>query len=176
MYCWRSVQASTEANVTWCEWLSHHVAEALINEVYTIRCHCFAFGLRKQTYPVLTTRVSKLKFFPSLLPDILLITPFISVRSGIFSQDCQVSERRLFHRPTMSRYDRWDDDLKELGKCHCVSLPSSPVHNRPTALSRVLHNSSVEIKRNANSMQLGDFFDVFLARNVSGTYAHHQEH
>jgi len=25
-------------------------------------------------------------------------------------------------------------------------------------------------------MQLGDFIDVFLARHVSGTYAHHQEH
>jgi len=32
-----------------------------------------------------------------------------------------------------------------------------------------------EIKWNANLMQLGDFIDVFLARNVSGTYAHHQE-
>jgi len=32
------------------------------------------------------------------------------------------------------------------------------------------------IKRNANSMQLGNFIDVFLARHVSGTYAHHQEH
>jgi len=25
-------------------------------------------------------------------------------------------------------------------------------------------------------MQLGDFIDVFLARHVSGTYVHHQEH
>jgi len=25
-------------------------------------------------------------------------------------------------------------------------------------------------------MQLGNFIDVFLARHVSGTYAHHQEH
>ena len=25
-------------------------------------------------------------------------------------------------------------------------------------------------------MQQGDFIDVFLARHVSGTYAHHQEH
>jgi hypothetical protein len=32
-----------------------------------------------------------------------------------------------------------------------------------------------EIKRNANLMQLGNFIDVFLARHVSGTYAHHQE-
>jgi len=29
---------------------------------------------------------------------------------------------------------------------------------------------------NANLMQLGNFIDVFLARHVSGTYAHHQEH
>jgi len=25
-------------------------------------------------------------------------------------------------------------------------------------------------------MQLGNFIDVFIARDVSGTYAHHQEH
>ena len=33
-----------------------------------------------------------------------------------------------------------------------------------------------EIKWNANLMQLGDFIDVFLARHVSGTYDHRQEH
>ena len=33
-----------------------------------------------------------------------------------------------------------------------------------------------EILLNANLMQLGNFIDVFLARHVSGTYAHHQEH
>jgi len=29
---------------------------------------------------------------------------------------------------------------------------------------------------NANLMQQGNFIDVFLARHVSGTYAHQQEH
>ena len=29
---------------------------------------------------------------------------------------------------------------------------------------------------NTNLMQLGNCIDVFLARHVSGTYAHHQEH
>ena len=33
-----------------------------------------------------------------------------------------------------------------------------------------------EIIWNANWMQQGNFIDVFLARHVSGTYAHHQEH
>ena len=33
-----------------------------------------------------------------------------------------------------------------------------------------------EITWNANLMQQGNFIDVFLARHVSGTYAHHQEH
>ena len=33
-----------------------------------------------------------------------------------------------------------------------------------------------EIKLSANLMQLGNFIDIFLARNVSGTYAQHQEH
>jgi hypothetical protein len=119
---------------------SHHVAKALSNEACMIRYHCFAFGLCKQTCPVLSTRVLKLKFFASPLPDILLIMPFIRVRTGIISQDCQVSGPRLFQRPTMPRLDRWDEDLKELGKCHCVTLPSSAVHNQPTALSGVLKN------------------------------------
>jgi len=35
---------------------------------------------------------------------------------------------------------------------------------------------SNEIKLNANLMQLGNVIDVFLARHVSGTYVHHQEH
>ena len=33
-----------------------------------------------------------------------------------------------------------------------------------------------EIMWNANLMQRGNFINVFLARHVSGTYAHHQEH
>jgi len=33
-----------------------------------------------------------------------------------------------------------------------------------------------ELKWNANLMQLGNFIDVFLARHVSGTYVHRQEH
>jgi len=33
-----------------------------------------------------------------------------------------------------------------------------------------------EIKCSANLMQLGNFIDAFLARHVSVTYAHHQEH
>jgi len=33
-----------------------------------------------------------------------------------------------------------------------------------------------EIKWNANLMQQGNFIDVFLARHISVTYAHHQEH
>ena len=34
----------------------------------------------------------------------------------------------------------------------------------------------IEIIWNANFLQQGNFIDVFLARQVSGTYAHHQEH
>ena len=37
-------------------------------------------------------------------------------------------------------------------------------------------DTSVEIIQNANLMQQGNFINVFLARHVSGTYAHHQEH
>jgi len=32
-----------------------------------------------------------------------------------------------------------------------------------------------EIILNANLMQQGNFIDIFLARHVSGTYAHHQD-
>ena len=37
-------------------------------------------------------------------------------------------------------------------------------------------NIPLEIIWNANLMQEGNFIDVFLARHVSGTNAHHQEH
>jgi len=33
-----------------------------------------------------------------------------------------------------------------------------------------------EIISNANLMQQGSFIDIFLARHVSGTFAHQQEH
>ena len=33
-----------------------------------------------------------------------------------------------------------------------------------------------EIILNANLMQQGNFINVFLARHISGIYAHHQEH
>ena len=33
-----------------------------------------------------------------------------------------------------------------------------------------------DIKVNASLMRLGNIIDVFLARHVSGTYVHHQEH
>jgi hypothetical protein len=49
-----------------------------------------------------------------------------------------------------------------------------------TAICGYPHNSSYwhfsEIILNANLMQQANFIDVFLARHVSGTYAHHQEH
>ena len=38
-------------------------------------------------------------------------------------------------------------------------------------LTKILRN-----KMNANLMQLGNVIDVFLARHVSGTLAHHQQH
>ena len=43
-----------------------------------------------------------------------------------------------------------------------------------------MHGTYIRIKKgiiwNANLLQQGNFIDVFLARHVSGTYAHHQEH
>jgi len=42
--------------------------------------------------------------------------------------------------------------------------------------NQLLRNTNLqEILWNANLMQEGNFIDVFLARHVSGTYAH-QEH
>jgi len=40
----------------------------------------------------------------------------------------------------------------------------------------LINSSQLEIKWNANLMQIGNFIDVILARHVSGTYTHHQEH
>jgi len=45
-----------------------------------------------------------------------------------------------------------------------------------TKQKALLRNINYEIKWNADLMQLGNFIHVFLARRVSGTYAHHQEH
>jgi len=45
-----------------------------------------------------------------------------------------------------------------------------------TKQKALLTNINYEIKWIANLMQLGNFIDVFLARHVSGTYVHHQEH
>ena len=42
--------------------------------------------------------------------------------------------------------------------------------------SSSLHLQNREIEWNASLMQLGNFIDVSLARHVSGTYVHHQEH
>ena len=43
-------------------------------------------------------------------------------------------------------------------------------------LNDISVNDIYEINCNTNLMQQGNFIDVFLARYVSGTYAHHQEH
>ena len=39
-----------------------------------------------------------------------------------------------------------------------------------------INKRCIEIKWNVNLMQPGNFIDILLARHVSGTYAHHQEH
>jgi len=45
-----------------------------------------------------------------------------------------------------------------------------------TLCSKFFFFLNLEIKWNASLMQLGNFIDVFLARHVSGTHGHHQEH
>jgi len=54
----------------------------------------------------------------------------------------------------------------------CGCLPEKiPLNSVAAKASRVRNT-----KWNANLMQQGNFIDIFLARHVSGTYAHHQEH
>ena len=53
--------------------------------------------------------------------------------------------------------ETWNSGLEKFEGCLTVHLPH-------------------EIIWNANLMQQGNFIDIFLARHVSGTYAHHQEH
>ena len=55
------------------------------------------------------------------------------------------------------------DELKK-------KIPKNP----PIVTTRNQFN--YEIICNASLMKQGDFINVFLARHVSGTYAHHQEH
>jgi len=53
------------------------------------------------------------------------------------------------------------------------------LNERDRSLFRIFKNLKsyyYEIKWNANLIQQGNFIDVFVARHVSGTYAHHQEH
>ena len=57
-------------------------------------------------------------------------------------------------------------------KCLDSFVKLKHLHNEGCLTVHLPH----EIKRNANLMQLGNFIDVFLARHVSGTYVHHQEH
>jgi len=58
-----------------------------------------------------------------------------------------------------------------------TNIGSTHVQAKETPLQTMLHKQSLsEIKWNANLMQIGNAIDVFLARHVSGTYGHHQEH
>ena len=53
-------------------------------------------------------------------------------------------------------------------------LTTVPVMSFDSELTK--QTCSDKIILNANLMQQGDFIDVFLARHVSGTHVHHQEH
>ena len=57
-----------------------------------------------------------------------------------------------------------------------IIIIGGEVKNCCNNIRNALNHFCFEIKRNANFMQHVNFIDVFLARYVSGTYAHHQEH
>ena len=60
---------------------------------------------------------------------------------------------------------------------HCYSFQECNNEGRNNKLEGCLTvHLPHEIMWNANLMQLGNFIDVFLARHVSDTYTHHQEH
>ena len=59
------------------------------------------------------------------------------------------------------------DRVTALITLHCRQ-PNSDLYQRKTKYHEIISN--------ANLMQQGNFIDVFLARHVSGTHAHHQEH
>jgi len=51
------------------------------------------------------------------------------------------------------------------------------ISNNADLLSNLLHKTCLHvIKLSTTLMQLGNFIDAFLARHVSSTFAHHQEH
>ena len=64
--------------------------------------------------------------------------------------------------------------------CTCWQELNSPVSLRyrwwDFIVNLLKQQRSDKILWNANLMQQGDFINVFLARHVSGTYDHHQEH
>jgi len=59
---------------------------------------------------------------------------------------------------------------------HVVPCERTDITKLVVAFRNFANAPKNEIKWNANLMQIGNFIDVFLARHVSGTYAHHQEH
>ena len=85
---------------------------------------------------------------------------------------------------------RWGDlwNRKRVWATWKRTMPISFLHflqsNHPAAerLAFRIHDGCLtvhlpqEMMWNANLMQQGNVIDVFLARHVSGTYAHHQEH
>ena len=66
----------------------------------------------------------------------------------------EMLHRHIFGR---SEYNHNELSQEKLEGCLTVHLPH-------------------EIMWNASLMQQGNFIDIFLARHVSGVYAHHQEH
>ena len=56
-------------------------------------------------------------------------------------------------------------------------LPVAPASSNFVCACMYVHSERMKvIMWCVNLMQQGNFIDVFLARHISGTYAHHQEH
>ena len=79
-------------------------------------------------------------------------------------------KRKEKKRKEKKRREKKRKEKKRKANCINIAGDLSEYHSK---LPIIMYN---EIMRNANLMQQGNFIDKFLARHVSGTYAHHQEH
>jgi len=101
-------------------------------------------------------------------PQVISVNGFYAVQ--ICFNSTTIRQRSEVTNTSLSEYNLASFKSRRRRKLSEFSIDFP--HHFKTNLTSLIN----EVKWNANLMQQGNFIDVFLARHVSGTYAHHQEH